>query len=875
MKKLLLLLALLAYNQLLIAQFPSAYYRMDGNANDATGYANHGTVVGATLTTDRFGNTDRAYNFVGGNDKIEVPDAPIFNIGDYLSASAWVYVSSTPPAAGGGTAYGIISKNEGPGNNVKKWLFGLQNGKLAFHHNGPGLGSGEWVYSDNFTLNLNQWYHVAMVKAVQDVSFFVNGEHMGTAVLPSAMVNAAANLQIGNSENTLQFQGKLDEVNLYNYILTPKQLSSQYYGQSLVADFPFTGNADDQSGNDNHGTVIGSILTSDRFGNTDAAYDFSVTDKIDVPNSPNFQIGTNDYTLSYWIKTTTADAVIMGKEPHTALGMMQYIYNDGTVEGRSEYPNGIFSSDIAINNNVWHQIVFVRKGTTSKIFIDGRLSNTAILPLSDISNTDNFSIGHNGPDPFVGQLDDIKIHNVAVDDKTIFDNYIKDQTLPGSGDGLQLNTTGTLSTDPNVNIGMGYDFGVEPFTYETWLKRDDLHTTANNFGISLIVSELNDGWGVGIDNNNLLYFTKVGVNGSFSTGVIADTKWHHVAVVYTGTELKFYIDGIDAGTNSYTDNFTSGGNYTIGARQTFGNTNGDQTINGMIDESRIWRNVALNQDEIRNWMCKKITSNHPQYSKLFAYFNFDENIQSIPQARQSTSVLNPTIRGFGGHFGELINGSLLQTSGAALGDESIYSYNNVVLMSQNKNSKKNGLLLDPITIYHTTGENITVTSTTGNPDGIQVYHVNEAPNSTTGLNQTDPFPHYFGVFQVGGTSPTYTATYTYFGQSVPTAESNLRLFSRVNNAATSWTEYPALPNTSSQSITLTGQNTEYILAGGLTTLPLNLLSFSGKNENNQNILNWLTSNEVAHSHFEIERSENTRNFEKIGELKAIGGLAKR
>ena len=42
-----------------------AHYPFNGNANDESGNANHGTVNGATLTTDRFGNANKAYSFDG------------------------------------------------------------------------------------------------------------------------------------------------------------------------------------------------------------------------------------------------------------------------------------------------------------------------------------------------------------------------------------------------------------------------------------------------------------------------------------------------------------------------------------------------------------------------------------------------------------------------------------------------------------------------------------------------------------------------------------------------------------------------------------------------------------------------------------------
>ena len=55
---------------------------------------------------------------------------------------------------------------------------------------------------------------------------------------------------------------------------------------------------------------------------------------------------------------------------------------------------------------------------------------------------------------------------------------------------------------------------------------------------------------------------------------------------------------------------------------------------------------------------------------------------------------------------------------------------------------------------------------------------------------------------------------------------------------------------------------------GVTPLPVELLSFSGKNQNNTNILTWATTNEVNNAYFEIERSNNAIDFVKIGVVNA-------
>ena len=44
-----------------------AFWPFNGNANDASGNGNNGAVNGATLTTDRNGNANSAYNFDGAN----------------------------------------------------------------------------------------------------------------------------------------------------------------------------------------------------------------------------------------------------------------------------------------------------------------------------------------------------------------------------------------------------------------------------------------------------------------------------------------------------------------------------------------------------------------------------------------------------------------------------------------------------------------------------------------------------------------------------------------------------------------------------------------------------------------------------------------
>jgi len=66
-------------------------------------------------------------------------------------------------------------------------------------------------------------------------------------------------------------------------VLTPAEKNKFQQARDLIAFYPFNGNANDESGNGNHGTVYGASLVKDRFGNADSAYSFDgVNDYIDI-----------------------------------------------------------------------------------------------------------------------------------------------------------------------------------------------------------------------------------------------------------------------------------------------------------------------------------------------------------------------------------------------------------------------------------------------------------------------------------------------------------------------------------------------------------------------------------------------------------------
>ncbi|MFM7638013.1 MAG: hypothetical protein ACKO6A_08165 [Bacteroidota bacterium] len=70
----------------------------------------------------------------------------------------------------------------------------------------------------------------------------------------------------------------------------------------LVGWWPFNGNANDESGNGNNGTVNGATLTSDRFGVVHKAYDFDgISSDINCGNLPNANFNSNsNFCFNFW-----------------------------------------------------------------------------------------------------------------------------------------------------------------------------------------------------------------------------------------------------------------------------------------------------------------------------------------------------------------------------------------------------------------------------------------------------------------------------------------------------------------------------------------------------------------------------------------------
>jgi len=197
----------------------------------------------------------------------------------------------------------------------------------------------------------------------------------------------------------------------------------------LVGWWPFNGNANDESGNGNNGSPVGTTLTNDRFGLNGSAYNFDGNnDKIVIQNIL-LSNSYSDHTTSIWIKTSTQtpDLVILTDRNG---GSYWYKNDNRLINGKyahTSHNNNCVNQSIqsqTIWNNQWHHLVavFDTQSSVLKLYLDGILvqENTSIAaecygnvpqPTTIGCSTD---INYADVSFFNGEIDDIGIWNRAL-----------------------------------------------------------------------------------------------------------------------------------------------------------------------------------------------------------------------------------------------------------------------------------------------------------------------------------------------------------------------------------------------------------------------------------------------------------------------------
>lgn len=193
---------------------------------------------------------------------------------------------------------------------------------------------------------------------------------------------------------------------------------SKYQTGNLIAFYPFNGNANDESGNGNNGSVFGAIFTNDRFNvPLSALYFDGVDDKVQIKNttSLNFQ---NAISISFWMKLNQ----LPSKEVYIiSHGSWNQRYKVSIANKKLRWTlkttNGILDldSETSLDTNKIYNCVVVYSGGDAEIWIDRELNSFTSWSGKLLTSTIDITIAQMLPDNanynFNGILDDFRIYD--------------------------------------------------------------------------------------------------------------------------------------------------------------------------------------------------------------------------------------------------------------------------------------------------------------------------------------------------------------------------------------------------------------------------------------------------------------------------------
>jgi hypothetical protein len=352
------------------AQTPVAYYPFNGNANDAIGTL-HGTVNGATLTTDQFGQANRAYSFDGVDDFIATTGLATTNI-DNWAMIAWINPIFK------NSLVAIVTNGFDDNNSGNGYAIVLKDGANEV----SGLLSGLEFLNSGLTLpTANVWYHLALVRRNGVTRVYVNGA-VAAQTSSNSPITPSGTVRIGSQNGVRFFKGAIDEVKIYNQSLTDAQVLADYSSPTPVTLTGFTATtsgptvrldwATASEQNASHFEVERSLGLVDfetvgrvnAVGNSQTRQTYALTDETPLPGTSYYRLRQTDFDG----KATTFKpvAVTMGE----ATGLLWA----NPSSGRSVRLRAPVSADIQLTTMQGRAIAFRKQA------IDA--STTELLPAS-------------------------------------------------------------------------------------------------------------------------------------------------------------------------------------------------------------------------------------------------------------------------------------------------------------------------------------------------------------------------------------------------------------------------------------------------------------------------------------------------------------
>lgn len=346
-----------------------------------------------------------------------------------------------------------------------------------------------------------------------------------------------------------------------------------------------------------------------------------------VPHSEDFNFGSGDFTIEFWIKFNSwaNDRAVLTKgwPSSGAAAFFIYVHNNSRMAFYSSSNGGNWdiADSVTIATglviNTWYHVAITRSGSTLRTFINGSLTsswNNGAALVNNVSKSLTIGNGDTGQHPIDGWIDGLRISKgvarytsgfvpspldpattSSFDDSSRFNKPVgnKGPTIVSSAQSQFGGSSGYFNGSSYLSVpgDKAWQFGTNDFTVEGWINPNEISST-----IQSIVGNYDGadgGWRLGVKAGLsepptalLLHFN--GNNGS--TNIIdSSTNKESISTngsvqisttqnMFGGSSLKLggtsdYLDGlsgVDLSSGSYTVEFwflaeqnNAGDNYSI------------------------------------------------------------------------------------------------------------------------------------------------------------------------------------------------------------------------------------------------------------------------------------------------------------------------
>ena len=185
---------------------------------DSSGRGNTGTLQNSPTWVN--GIRGKALSFDGVSQYVSAGADTLPSGSASRTLSGWIYITQY--------ANYNIGFDYGGGGGGAVFGFYLNGSTLNFWGNGNDINTG-------YTINLNQWYNIVITYDGTNVGMYVNGAEILTPTPPPAPLNTGTSgMLIGRSYNGDQYPGLVDDVRVYNRVLTASDVYALYLSDNKI-----------------------------------------------------------------------------------------------------------------------------------------------------------------------------------------------------------------------------------------------------------------------------------------------------------------------------------------------------------------------------------------------------------------------------------------------------------------------------------------------------------------------------------------------------------------------------------------------------------------------------------------------------------------